>query len=250
MLEVTGATKRIGTATVLDDISFNLERGATLGIIGPSGSGKSTILRCLNRLEELDAGSVTLEGTPIQRLPVHELRRRVGLVSQRFSLFAHLTATENIELGLRRTRQLERPEARRRAAEWLDRVGLHDIENRRPHELSGGQQQRVAIARAAALEPQVLLFDEITSALDPELVGEVERVVADIAQSGISVMIVTHEVSFVAMAADHLLMLESGRVVEIGATTQMLTDPKHPRTRGFLARHRRGPVTHPTPAES
>jgi ABC-type polar amino acid transport system ATPase subunit len=225
--------------TILSDVSFQLERGRTLSVVGPSGSGKSTLLRCLNRLEQISAGSVLLNCVPTDAVPAPTLRSRIGLVSQKFALFGHLDVLSNVMLGLRRARRMSKHAANEQARSWLDRVGLAGLERRRPHELSGGQQQRVAIARAAALEPDVLLLDEVTSALDPELVGEVENVVLELARSGTSLVVVTHEIVFAAKVADAMLMLEGGRVVESGSPKEVLATSR-PRSQRFFARHLAG----------
>jgi ABC-type polar amino acid transport system ATPase subunit len=229
----------VGGTTILSDVSFQLERGRTISVVGPSGSGKSTLLRCLNRLERISSGSVLLGGVHTGALPAPALRSRIGLVSQKFALFGHLDALANVTLGLRRTRHMPKPAADERAREWLNRVGLAGLEKRRPHELSGGQQQRVAIARAAALEPDVLLLDEVTSALDPELVEEVENVVLGLARSGTSLVVVTHEIPFAAKVADIMLMMEAGQVVETGPPQDVLASSR-PRSQRFFARHLRG----------
>jgi ABC-type polar amino acid transport system ATPase subunit len=229
----------VGGTALLSDVTFNLEAGRTLSVVGPSGSGKSTLLRCLNRLERTSTGSVLLDGVGTDALPASELRSRVGLVSQKFALFGHLNVLSNVTLPLRRVRRMPKPAANERAALWLGRVGLAGLERRRPHELSGGQQQRVAIARAAALDPDVLLLDEVTSALDPELVDEVEDVVCELAASGTSLIVVTHEIPFAAKVADAMMMLDHGRVLEYGTPRQVLASSQ-PRSRQFFARHLRG----------
>ena len=237
-LQVRDAVCVKGGRRILDGVSFLLSSHSASAIIGPSGAGKSTFLRCLARLDNLESGEVRCAGLSQQSIPAHEWRRNVGFVSQRFSLFGHLTALENIELGLRRARGLDRREAAEHASKWLDRVGLCDLGNRRPHQLSGGQAQRVAIARAAALEPQVLLLDEVTSALDPELVGEVEDVVVDLARGGMSIVLVTHEISFAATVASEIMVMDQGQVVESGTYEQLLCSNNQRVTR-FLSRHLR-----------
>jgi ABC-type polar amino acid transport system ATPase subunit len=239
VLEVRNVGMSVGGTTILIDVGFQLERGRTISVVGPSGSGKSTLLRCLNRLERISSGSVLLCGVHTDTLPASALRSRIGLVSQKFALFGHLDALANVTLGLRRTRHMSKPAANEQAMEWLNRVGLAGLEKRRPHELSGGQQQRVAIARAAALEPDVLLLDEVTSALDPELVEEVENVVLALARSGTSLVVVTHEIPFAAKVADVMLMMDAGQVVETGSPQDVLTSSR-PRSQRFFARHLRG----------
>ncbi|MEU0970119.1 ATP-binding cassette domain-containing protein [Streptomyces sp. NPDC005917] len=239
VLDVRNIEMSASGTTILIDVSFQLERGRAISVVGPSGSGKSTLLRCLNRLERISSGSVLLGGVHTDALPAPALRSRIGLVSQKFALFGHLDALANVTLGLRRTRHLSKPAADEQAREWLNRVGLAGLEKRRPHELSGGQQQRVAIARAAALEPDVLLLDEVTSALDPELVEEVENVVLGLARSGTSLVVVTHEISFAAKVADIMLMMEAGQVVETGSPQDVLASSR-PRSQRFFSRHLRG----------
>jgi ABC-type polar amino acid transport system ATPase subunit len=239
VLDVRSVGMTVSDTTILSDVSFQLERGHTISVVGPSGSGKSTLLRCLNRLEQISHGSVLLNGVRTDTLPAPALRSRIGLVSQKFALFGHLDALANVTLGLRRTRHMSKHGANQQAMQWLDRVGLAGLEKRRPHELSGGQQQRVAIARAAALEPDVLLLDEVTSALDPELVEEVENVVLGLAGSGTSLVVVTHEIVFAAKVADVMLMMEDGQVVEAGSPKDVLASSR-PRSQRFFARHLRG----------
>jgi ABC-type polar amino acid transport system ATPase subunit len=239
VLDVQGLGMSVGGTAILSEVSFQLARGNTLSVVGPSGSGKSSLLRCLNRLEQISAGSVLLNGVGTDAVPAPALRSRIGLVSQKFALFAHLDVLANVTLGLRRARRMSKHDANERARSWLDKVGLTGLERRRPHELSGGQQQRVAIARAAALEPEVLLLDEVTSALDPELVEEVETVVLGLARGGTSLIVVTHEIPFAAKVADVMLMMESGQVVENGRPEEVLASSR-PRSRQFFARHVRG----------
>jgi ABC-type polar amino acid transport system ATPase subunit len=241
VLDVQGMSMSVRGTTLLSDVTFQLERGHALSVVGPSGSGKSTLLRCLNRLEPISAGSVLLGGVRTDSLPAPLLRSRIGLVSQKFALFGHLDVLSNVTLALRRARGMSKPAANEQAAAWLDRVGLAGLERRRPHELSGGQQQRVAIARAAALEPDVLLLDEVTSALDPELVEEVENVILELAGSGTSLIVVTHEILFAAKVADAMVMLEAGEVVENGSPQDVLASSR-PRSQRFFARHLRGSV--------
>jgi polar amino acid transport system ATP-binding protein len=236
VLDVRGLSMSAGGTPILSDVSFQLPRGNTLSVVGPSGSGKSSLLRCLNRLEPTSAGSVLLNGVRTDTVPAPALRSRIGLVSQKFALFGHLDVLANVTLGLRRARRMSKHDADERARSWLDKVGLTGLERRRPHELSGGQQQRVAIARAAALEPEVLLLDEVTSALDPELVEEVETVVLGLARGGTSLIVVTHEIPFAAKVADVMLMMESGQVAENGRPEDVLASSR-PRTRQFFARH-------------
>ena len=203
-------------------------------IVGPSGSGKSTLLRCVNRLTEIDDGAIYLDGEEIHDMDENALRRRVGMVFQDFNLFAHRTARGNVTLGLTEVLGLSREEAARRADDFLARVGLADQAESYPAELSGGQKQRVGIARALAMDPELILFDEPTSALDPELIGDVLAVMRDLADEGMTMLCVTHEMGFARSAASTLTFLEAGRIVERGPPERLFDDPEHERTRAFL----------------
>jgi polar amino acid transport system ATP-binding protein len=247
-LEIRGARKSYGSHRVLDDVDLTVQPGQVTVIIGPSGSGKSTLLRAVNHLDPLDLGLVSVFGEPIsvqahrgrlRALPERQVRVQragIGFVFQNFNLFAHLTAQENVAEGLLAHRRTSRPQAQERARLLLDRVGLADRAHAYPRQLSGGQQQRVAIARALALEPRILLFDEPTSALDPELVGDVLAVIKDLAQTGTTLVIVTHELGFAREVADHVVFLDGGRLVEQGPPSQVIDDPTHPRTREFVGK--------------
>lgn len=228
--------KRFGATRVLDDISLDVARGSTTCIIGPSGSGKSTLLRCANLLVRPDEGSVLIEGTDITRpgIDVDAMRARVGMVFQHFHLFGHLDVLDNITLALRRVRRMNRAEAEARAIEQLRAVGLAGLERRRPAQLSGGQQQRVAIARALAMDPAVMLFDEATSALDPELVKGVLGVMRELARSGMTMLVVTHEMRFAREVANRIVFMDGGRIVEAGAPDTVFDRPGTPRLRQFL----------------
>jgi polar amino acid transport system ATP-binding protein len=246
LLEAREVVKRFGDRPAVDGVSMQIHRGETVVIIGPSGSGKTTFLRCLNHLEPIDAGDVLLDGTsvgyregrrgPVELAPrdVAVTRRRIGFVFQRFNLFAHLSALDNITLAPRNLLGLSRAEAEVRARQLLARVGLAEKEASRPAQLSGGQQQRVAIARALAMRPEVMLFDEPTSALDPEMVGEVIAVMRELADEGMTMVVVTHEMGFARAAADRIVMMDGGRILEEGPAAQMISDPVHDRTRRFL----------------
>ncbi len=248
MVRVRGLTKRYGTVPVLNGIDLDVLRGEVTCVIGPSGSGKSTLLRCLNHLERIDAGTVEIDGRLIghrrRNGRLHELkesavaRRRadIGMVFQSFNLFPHLTVLENLVEAPTAVRRLSRQDAERTAGDLLERVGLAGRQDAYPRHLSGGQQQRIAIARALAMEPKLMLFDEPTSALDPELVGEVLDVMRDLAASGMTMVVVTHEMAFARQAADTVVLLDSGEVVESGPPEQVLVDPREARTREFLAR--------------
>ena len=228
--------KAFGALRVLEGVTVEIDRGEVLAIIGPSGSGKSTLLRCFNGLEEIQGGSVEILGTPLSPKPrrLAKQREKLGMVFQRFHLFPHLTAFQNIIEAPVHVKGVSRKEAERIAYELLDKVGLRDKANVYPSQLSGGQQQRVAIARALAMEPDVLLLDEPTSALDPELVGEVLQVIQQLAQEGMTMLLVTHEMAFARKVADRVIFMEGGVIVEEGAPEEMFTRAKSPRTRQFL----------------
>jgi polar amino acid transport system ATP-binding protein len=230
--------KSFGDNLVLDDIDLSVAPRETLVVIGPSGSGKSTLLRCINLLEPLDSGRIFLEGDEITRkgAKVSAIRQRVGMVFQQFNLFPHLKVIDNLTLAARRIRRIPKEEAERRALALLDRVGLSEKAKQYPHQLSGGQQQRVAIARALVMEPHVMLFDEVTSALDPELVGEVLVVIRDLARDGMTMLVVTHEMQFARDVGDRVVFMDGGRIVEQGRPADVLDNPKEERTRRFLRR--------------
>jgi polar amino acid transport system ATP-binding protein len=243
-----GIHKRFGRLEVLKGIDFEVRPREVACLIGPSGSGKSTLLRCINHLEKIDAGRLYVDGRLVgyrQRgEKLYELREReiaaqrkdIGMVFQRFNLFPHMTALENVMEAPVQVRRENRQEARERARELLDQVGLADKESAYPAQLSGGQQQRVAIARALAMRPKLMLFDEPTSALDPELVGDVLGVMRQLADDGMTMVVVTHEMQFAREVADKVLFMDGGVVVEEGIPDQVIGDPKHERTRAFLAR--------------
>jgi len=207
-------------------------------VIGPSGSGKSTLLRCINLLEPIDSGRIYFDGREITAFGVKasQVRQRIGIVFQQFNLFPHLKVIDNLTLAARRVRKVPRKQAEPQAQELLRRVGLEEKARQYPHQLSGGQQQRVAIARALMMEPHVMLFDEVTSALDPELVGEVLVVMRDLARSGMTMIVVTHEMQFAREVGDHLIFIDEGRIVEQGKPGDVLDRPKQKRTRRFLRR--------------
>jgi polar amino acid transport system ATP-binding protein len=230
--------KSFGSLEVLRGIDFHVEPGEVVCIIGPSGSGKSTLLRCVNLLEEPTSGSVSVAGVELTdpECDIDAVRRGIGMVFQQFNLFPHLTALGNVTIAQRKVLRRPRAEAERIARENLDRVGLADKVGAYPAQLSGGQQQRVAIARALALGPKVMLFDEPTSALDPELVGDVLGVMRGLAVEGMTMLVVTHEMSFAREVADRVVFMDGGVVVEDGPPSQVITDPRHERTRTFLSR--------------
>jgi polar amino acid transport system ATP-binding protein len=237
-LRITGLRKAFGKLVVLDGLELALAEHEVLCLIGASGSGKSTLLRCINLLEPVDAGRIEVGGEEItaRGVDVDRLRRRIGIVFQAFNLFPHLRVIDNVTLAPRRVLGRPRAEAEAAAIELLRRFGLADKEREYPDRLSGGQQQRVAIVRALAMEPSLLLLDEVTSALDPELVAEVLDVVRDLATSGMTMLIATHEMGFARDVADRVAFLDGGRILEIGPPAELLAEPREPRTRQFLQR--------------
>jgi polar amino acid transport system ATP-binding protein len=238
VLKAEGVHKRYGDLEVLRGVTFEVDRGQVKVIIGPSGSGKSTLLRCLALLEPTDAGAVYLDGAHVSGRREKELaphRSEVGMVFQRFNLFPNMTALDNVMCGLVEVRRLKKREARGRALEFLDRVGLRDKADQYPDELSGGQQQRVAIARALVMRPKAMLFDEPTSALDVELVREVLDVMEGLARDGMTMVVVSHELRFAHHVASSILMMDEGRILEEAPPDEFFSAPKHERTRRFLA---------------
>ena len=238
VVRVEGIRKSFGTNLVLDGVDLTVAAGEALVIIGRSGSGKSTLLRCINLLEPIDDGRILFEGDEItgKGVDVSRVRQRIGMVFQQFNLFPHLTAIDNVTLAARRIRKLSRTQAEQRARELLKTVGLEEKAHQHPHQLSGGQQQRVAIARALMMEPHVMLFDEVTSALDPELVGEVLIVMRDLARVGMTMLVVTHEMQFAREVGDRLVFMDEGRIVEEGVPADILDHPRDERTQRFLRR--------------
>ncbi|TWF77609.1 amino acid ABC transporter ATP-binding protein (PAAT family) [Pseudonocardia hierapolitana] len=248
MVEAADVHKSFGRVEVLRGIDLTVQPGEVACVIGPSGSGKSTFLRCINHLERIDAGQMRVNGELIgyreaggklyelRESEVARQRRDIGMVFQRFNLFPHMTAAENVMEAPRTVRREQRQAARKRAVELLDRVGLVDKCDSYPTQLSGGQQQRVAIARALAMEPRLMLFDEPTSALDPELVGEVLDVMRGLARDGMTMVVVTHEMGFAREVGDSLVFMDEGRVVEAGNPREVLTNPQHERTKLFLSK--------------
>jgi len=250
LLEATGVRKSFGGVEVLKGINLTIQQGQVVSLIGASGSGKTTFLRCVNLLEEHDGGEIRLDGDPIgyridggkrRRLGearISAQRARMGMVFQQFNLFPHLTARENVMLGLTKVLGKGKAEAADIAAHWLGRVGLSDRQAHYPYQLSGGQQQRVAIARAVAMQPRLLLFDEATSALDPELVAEVLGVMQALAESGMTMLLVSHEMLFVRDVSHQVLFLDQGRVAQAGSPSQIFERPESERLRNFLGRFR------------
>jgi polar amino acid transport system ATP-binding protein len=249
LVRIRGLGKSFGPTRVLEGVDLDVGRGEAVVVIGPSGSGKTTLLRCINVLETYDEGSIQVDGVEVGydgppgpgRRPRRDgelarIRADIGMVFQLFNLFPHLTALENVMLGLTKVRGMPKAEARARAEHWLARVGLSDRMSNLPGQLSGGQQQRVGIARAVAMEPKVLLLDEITSALDPELVGEVLSAVQQLARDGMTMVVVTHEMTFARDVGTRIVFMDAARVVAEGTPREILVEPRHERLRSFLAR--------------
>ena len=237
MLDVAGLRKRFGTLEVLRGIDLTVRPQELVFVIGPSGCGKSTLLRCCNRLEEPDEGSIRVDGVELldPRTDINAMRRQIGMVFQSFNLYPHMTVLSNITLALRKSLGKGRAEARDIGEAALARVGLADKAGAFPAQLSGGQQQRAAIARAVALEPKIMLFDEPTSALDPELVGSVLAVMRELRAAGMTMVVVSHEMRFARDAADRVVFMDAGAIVEEGPPEQIFGDARHARTRSFLA---------------
>ena len=238
LLQVEHVKKSYGDELVLKDISFEMESADVTVLVGPSGSGKSTMLRCVNRLTEIDDGTIYLDGVDVTSpdMNVNDLRRQVGMVFQDINLFAHLTARENITLGLRRVLGMDKAAAEEKADRYLDQVGILEQAASYPSEMSGGQKQRVGIARGLAMEPKLMLFDEPTSSLDPELTGEVLRVMKDLAEEGTTMLVVTHEMDFARSVGTQMLFMEEGVIVESGDPESLFENPEHDRTKQFLQR--------------
>ena len=238
VVRLEAVTKSFGDNVVLRDIDLEVASREVLVVIGPSGSGKSTLLRCVNLLEPVDSGQIWFEGVQItgKGVKLPEIRQRIGIVFQQFNLFPHLRAIDNLTLAARRIKKMSRREAEQRARELLERVGLEEKAQSYPHQLSGGQQQRVAIARALMMRPHVMLFDEVTSALDPELVGEVLVVMRDLARDGMTMLVVTHEMHFARDVGDRVVFMDEGQIVEQGKPADVLDRPREERTRRFLRR--------------
>ncbi|PTM61191.1 amino acid ABC transporter ATP-binding protein [Phreatobacter oligotrophus] len=236
LLDVRGLRKSFGTTEILRGIDFSVAAQELVFVIGPSGSGKSTMLRCCNRLEEPTAGHVSVDGVDLMAkgTDINAMRRRIGMVFQAFNLYPHMTALGNVTLALRKVLGKPRDEAEAIGLAALDRVGLKEKAGNYPSELSGGQQQRVAIARALSLEPKIMLFDEPTSALDPELVGAVLGVMRDLKEAGMTMVVVSHEMRFARDAADRIVFMADGQILEQGTPAEIFGNPQHPRTREFV----------------
>jgi polar amino acid transport system ATP-binding protein len=237
-LRVVSLKKSYDAKVVLDGVDLEVFPGQIVAVIGSSGSGKSTVLRCVNLLEDIQDGQIFLEGREISEPDVNQdqVREEIGLVFQSFNLFAHLSILENITLALIHVKKLPKDEARKKALSWLERIGLAEKADSYPDKLSGGQQQRTAIVRAVAMEPKVLLLDEVTSALDPELVGEVLSLIKDLKANGTTILMATHELSFAREVADWVIFLENGKILEQGEAKEFFDNPKQPRTKEFLTR--------------
>lgn len=238
IVQVSDVVCRFGSITALDGVSLAVERGDVVCVIGPSGSGKSTLLRCLNALEDIQSGEITIDGLKIERghKQIHEIRLEVGMVFQHFNLFPHLTVLNNVNLAQQVVRKRSKEQATKVSLELLGKVGLADKVDAYPGQLSGGQKQRVAIARALAMNPKVMLFDEATSALDPEMIGEVLEVMRQLAKEGMTMLVVTHEIGFAREVANRIVFLDGGKIIEEGQPADLLRNPKHQRTREFLAK--------------
>nr|WP_041653771.1 amino acid ABC transporter ATP-binding protein [Allomeiothermus silvanus] len=238
IIQVHDLHKWFGKLHVLRGINLSVARGEKVVVIGPSGSGKSTLIRCINRLEEFQQGRIIVDGIPLDQDLRHidQVRREVGMVFQQFNLFPHMTVLQNAALAPQKVRRWPREQAERKAMELLERVGIADQAHKYPGQLSGGQQQRVAIARALAMEPKIMLFDEPTSALDPEMVGEVLDVMRDLAESGMTMVVVTHEMAFAKEVADRVIFMDQGEILEEGPPRQIFEQPHHQRTKTFLQR--------------
>ncbi|MFR3787953.1 amino acid ABC transporter ATP-binding protein [Agathobaculum desmolans] len=238
MIDVKNLYKSFGDHEVLKGVNEHIDKGEKVVIIGPSGSGKSTFLRCLNLLEEPTSGSIIFEGQNItsRETDINIVRRKMGMVFQQFNLFPHLTVKENIKLAPIKLKTMTEPEAEKRAVQLLERVGLPDKADSYPVQLSGGQQQRIAIARALAMNPDVMLFDEPTSALDPEMVGEVLELMKELAEDGMTMVVVTHEMGFAREVATRVLFMDGGNIVEQNEPKTFFANPQHPRLKDFLSK--------------
>ena len=238
IIQVKGLKKNFGSLEVLKGVDMEIDRGEVVVVIGPSGSGKSTFLRCLNLLETPTAGDILFHGKSILRkdMKLDKYREKFGMVFQLFNLFENLSVLDNVTIGPRKVKKVAKEEADRKAMELLRRVGLQDKADSYPSQLSGGQKQRVAIARTLAMDPEVILFDEATSALDPEMVGEVLQIIRQLAEDGMTMVVVTHEMGFAREVGDRVVFMDGGYVVEEGNPRDVITNPQHKRTKDFLSK--------------
>ncbi|BBX90998.1 amino acid ABC transporter ATP-binding protein [Mycolicibacterium boenickei] len=237
-IRIEGLKKSFGDLVVLDGIDTTVSKGEVVCVIGPSGSGKSTFLRCLNKLEDITAGKVTVDGFDLtdRKVDLDKVRQHIGMVFQHFNLFPHMTVIDNVTLAPLLTKKMDKAAAEKRAMELLGQVGLAEKANVKPATLSGGQKQRVAIARALAMNPSIMLFDEATSALDPEMVGDVLQVLRDLAEGGMTMVVVTHEMGFAREVASRVIFMADGNIVEDDTPAEVFDSPKHPRLQEFLSK--------------
>ncbi|MBU9766452.1 amino acid ABC transporter ATP-binding protein [Mycobacterium sp. TNTM28] len=237
-IRIEGLKKSFGDLVVLDGIDTTVSKGEVVCVIGPSGSGKSTFLRCLNKLEDITAGKVTVDGFDLtdRKVDLDKVRQHIGMVFQHFNLFPHMSVIDNVTLAPLVTKKMDKAAAEARAMELLDQVGLAEKAHVKPATLSGGQKQRVAIARALAMNPSIMLFDEATSALDPEMVGDVLQVLRDLAQGGMTMVVVTHEMGFAREVASRVIFMADGNIVEDDTPAEVFDNPKHPRLQEFLSK--------------
>ena len=238
VIKMINVTKSFGELVVLKNINVEIKKGEVLVVLGPSGSGKSTLIRCIKRLEKIDEGKILLDGKDIYSsdMDVHKLRTKVGMVFQQFNLFPHMKVIDNVILSPIKVKKISKDKAREEAMELLKKVGLEDKFNSFPHELSGGQQQRVAIARALAMNPEVMLFDEVTSALDPELVKGVLETMKELATMGMTMVVVTHEMGFAKEVADRVIFMDEGIIIEENEPKKLFENPQNPRTQAFISK--------------
>jgi len=237
IIHIENVHKHFGQVHALRGVNLDVQKGEVLVVVGPSGSGKSTLLRCINRLEEYDSGRIVVDGTTLDSAPnINSVRRDIGMVFQSFNLFSHLTVMQNLTLAQKVVRKRSGEEARRTARELLVKVGISEKADSYPSQISGGQQQRVAIARALALNPRIMLFDEPTSALDPEMIKEVLDVMLTLAKEGMTMVVVSHEMGFARAAANRIIFMAEGQVVEEAPPVQLFSSPKHERTKQFLSK--------------
>jgi putative glutamine transport system ATP-binding protein len=236
IIEFRGVNKFFGDFQVLEDIDFTVDEGEVVVVIGPSGSGKSTLLRCINGLEEITSGELVVDGMQLHNrtTSLNKLRSEIGMVFQQFNLYPHMTVAENVKLAPMKVKKVSEKEADELCSRLLERIGIPEQANKYPESLSGGQQQRVAIARGLAMEPKVMLFDEPTSALDPEMINEVLEAMVDLAEGGMTMVVVTHEMGFASRVADRVVFMDEGRIIEVGTPEHFFKNPENERTKRFL----------------